>query len=196
MRARTRSFGVLVLCLLLAGALVPPAGAPALGLVHVRALPLAESEGEGEGEELEEGTGGEDEGEEAEGEEFEVSGDTVYLPPECLLRSAEATVVAQGSKVALTLRYSAESPAKIKVSYWLKGGRGSLQLGSTTHRIELQGALRVKRHLSEREAAKVRAAHAFIVDVDVPAASAECRRYPTLRLTTRHLRGERQSWSQ
>jgi hypothetical protein len=193
-RPLTVAFLVLALCLLAVTLAAQPVPAsPPVALPHGLVALSAEAEGEGEWEEVE----GELEGEEAEeGEEFEIAGDTAYLPAECLLRSVEPTVVAQGENVHLTVRYSADSAAKVDLSYWLKGGKGSLQLGSTAGRIGRHGTLRANRHLTEREAAKVAAAHAFVVDVDVPAASAECRRYLMLRLTTHRLRGKSQVWSE
>jgi hypothetical protein len=151
---------------------------------------LVEIESEDEGEETEE------ELEVGEEEEFEVAAGTAYLPAECLLRSAEPTVVAQGHNLRLTLRYTADSPTKVGVGSWLKGGKGSLQLGSVTRHISNHGVLRINHHLSDREAIKVRAAHAFVVDINVPEASPECKRYLTLRLTTKHLRAGRATWSE
>lgn len=135
--------------------------------------------------------------EEAEEEEIGQT-TTVSLPPECLLRTAEPSVVAQlnSDTLLLTLRYTASNPTKVDVDYWLKGAKGSLRLGSATRRLERQGALHLSHHLDEREAAKVRAARIFIVDLDVPGAPSDCERYLTLRLDAKDLSRSRTIWSE
>jgi hypothetical protein len=135
---------------------------------------------------------------EEEGEEEFGTAATTLLPPECLLRTAEPSVVAQlgGGTLRLTLHYSARTPTKVDIDYWLKGGRGTLQLGSATRRVERQGALHLTHRLDEREAAKVRAARIFIVDLDVPAAPSGCERYLTLHLGAKDLDRSRATWSE
>ncbi len=148
-------------------------------------------EGEEEEWELEEGE------EEAEEEEFGTKG-TAVLPPECLLRSAEPSVVAQlnSGTLRLALQYTARTPTKVGIDYWLKGGKGSLQLGSATRHLGRQGTLHLTSHLDEREAGKVSAAHAFIVDLDLPAAPSSCEKYLTLRLNAKDLDRSRATWSE
>ena len=138
-----------------------------------------------------------EEEEEAEEEEFGVKGAAV-LPPECLLRSAEPSVVAQlnDGTLRLSLQYSARTPTKVGIDYWLKGGKGSLQLGSATRHLGRQGTLHLTSHLDEREAAKVSAAHTFIVDLDLPAAPSSCEKYLTLRLNAKDLDRSRATWSE
>jgi hypothetical protein len=151
-----------------------------------------ETDEEGEEEwELEEGE------EEAEEEEFGTKGAAV-LPPECLLRSAEPSVVAQlnSGTLRLALQYTARTPTKVGIDYWLKGGRGSLQLGSATRHLERQGTLHLTSHLDEREAAKVRAARSFVVDLELPAAPSSCEKYLTLRLNAKDLDRSRATWSE
>jgi len=189
------AFLVATLSLLAAGiAAQPVIAAPTAALTPELPTALVETEAEDEGEEVE--AEDEEELEEAEEEEFEVAGGTAYLPAECLLRSAEPTIVAQGHNLRLTLRYTADSPTKVGVGSWLKGGKGSLQLGSVTRHISKHGVLRINHHLSDREAAKVRAARAFVVALEIPTASSTCDRYLTLRLTSKHLRGTRATWSE
>jgi hypothetical protein len=148
-------------------------------------------EGEEEEWELEEA---EEEGEE---EEFGTKAATV-LPPECLLRSVEPSIVAplDGGTLRLTLRYTARTPTRVDVDYWLKGGKGSLQLGSATRHLGHQGTLHLTDHLDEREAAKARAARTFIVDLDLPAAPSGCEKYLTLRLDAKDLDRSRATWSE
>lgn len=180
-------------CLALAIALLCaatlPATAPAASAFASVEAELAEP-GEEEGEEWE------FEVEEEEDEE-EFGANAGALPPECLLRSAEPTVATQlgDDKLRLTLRYTTEIPTRVAVVYWLKGGKGSLQLGSTARRFGTQGVLRMTRHLDEREIAKVRAARTFVVDLDVAAAPAHCDRYLTLHLNAKSLHRSRATWS-
>lgn len=152
-----------------------------------------EEEGESEGEEEAES---EEEAEEDEEEEF-VSGHSVPLPSECILRSVEPSVAVQHDHqdVHLTLRYAAEEPAKASVSYWLKGSKGSLQLGSASRRLGEHGTVRLSDHMDEREVAKVRAARAFLVSLDLPEAPSSCTRYLTLHLTARHQLANLETWS-
>jgi len=193
---------ILALLLLACSATIQPAQAAApTSPPHARDAEPLETEGAEEGEageeECEEGEAeAEEEACEEEEDEFEVAGGTVYLPAECLLRSAEPTVSAQGHSLHLTLRYTADAPTKLGVEYWLKGGKGSLRLGSQTQRVGEHGVLRLNRHLSDREAAKVRAARAFVLALRVPGASPDCSRFLTLRLTSKHLRGARATWSE
>lgn len=183
---------VLALALLTAATL--PLSAPAVSPEPAQAevdLSAEEASDEGEEElELEE--------EEEEGEEEEVGGNATVLPPECLLRSAEPTVVAQlnSGSLRLTLRYTASVPTKITLHHWLKGGKGSLQFDPVTRHLGRQGALRLTTHLDEHELAKVRAARVFVVDLDAPAAPASCEQYLTLRLGAKDLTGSRATWSE
>lgn len=150
-----------------------------------------DEEGEEEEWELEEGE------EEAEEEEFGTKGAAV-LPPECLLRSAEPSVAVQlnSGTLRLALQYTARTPTKVGIDYWLKGGKGSLQLGSATRHLERQGTLHLTSHLDEREAVKVRAARSFIVDLDLPAAPSSCEKYLTLHLNAKDLDRSRATWSE
>lgn len=170
--------------------LVAPAVSPEPAQAEVDFI-AEETDEEGEEEwELEEAE------EEAE-EEFSSKG-VPLLPPECLLRSVEPSVVAQldSGTLRLTLHYTSRAPTAIGIDYWLKGGKGSLQLGSATRHLGRQGALHLANHLDQREAAKVRAARTFIVDLDLPAAPAGCEKYLTLRLGAKDLDRSRATWSE
>jgi hypothetical protein len=140
----------------------------------------------------------EEEEEEAEEEEFETQATAPPLPPECLLRTAEPSVVTRlrSDTLRLTLRYTASTPTKVDVGYWLKGDKGTLQLGSATRRFQRQGVLHLSRHLNAAEAAKVRAARVFVVDLDVPSAPSGCEKYLTLRLAARAPHRSRVTWSE
>jgi hypothetical protein len=178
--------------LLLATAVLPlsaPAAPPGSGQVETD---FAEEESEEEVEwEFEEGEEDEEESED------EGTPGSAVLPPECLLRTAAPSVVVQlaHESLSLTLHYTTTSPTNVTVEYWLKGAKGTLGLGSDTRHFAKQGVLHLSRHLDEREMAKVRAAHAFMVDLDVPEAPSSCKRYLTLRLTAKHSAGSRATWS-
>ncbi len=176
-----------LLALALLAIAIAPLAAPAVSPESARAefdFVAEETGDEGEEEEWEL----EEEEEEAEEEEFSAKG-VASLPPECLLRTAEPAAVAQlqNGTLRLTLHYSSRIPTKVGVDYWLKGGKGSLQLGSVTRQLSRQGVLHLSRHFDEREAAKVRAARTFIIDLDVPAAPSSCEQYLTLRLGAKDL---------
>jgi hypothetical protein len=183
----------LVLALsLLAAASLPlsaPAQSPELAQVEAEAS-------EEENEEGEEETESEEEAEEDEEEEFG-SGHSVPLPAACILRSAEPSVAVQlgHGEVRLNLRYATEGPIKATIAYWLKGSKGSLQLGSATRQIGGHGAIHLNDHLDEREMAKVRAARTFLVGIEIPPAPSYCARYLTLRLTAKHQLDKRETWS-
>jgi len=107
------------------------------------------------------------------------------LPTECRLRTATPRVVARFGRgdMRLTLDYTSESVLRVGVSYWLKGARGTLRLGSTTRRIGRQGTIALSRHLDERAAVKLRAARTIVVQLTVPHTPSSCRRYLTMRLS-------------
>lgn len=181
---------MLALSLLVAASL--PFSAPAMSPQPAQVeAEISEEEGEEE-----EGFESEEEAEEDEEEEFETAR-AVPLPADCILRSAEPGVTVQFSRgdVRLTLRYEAEEPTRAAVDYWLKGSKGSLQLGSTAQHLGEHGVIRLNSHLSEREMAKVHAARAFLVNIDLPHAPSYCGRYLTLRLTAKHQLAKRETWS-
>lgn len=193
-RALTATQVLLVLALLAIATLpfTAPVAAPESARADAELL-AEEGEEEGENEEAEE----EEFEEEGEEEEFEAK-TTGPLPPECLLHTAEPNVVAQLGRASLhlTLHYTARAPTRLGIDYWLKGGKGSLQLGSVSRHIGSQGTLHLTRHLDEGEVAKVRAARVFIVDLDVPAAPSSCDKYLTLRLSAKSLHRLRATWSE
>lgn len=177
----------------------------ALSLFAAATLPLsapatppepAQLEAEASEEENEEGEGEEEEEAEEDEEEF-VTGHSVPLPAACILRSVEPSVAVQLSHgdVGLTLRYEAEEPTRATIAYWLKGGKGSLQLGSATRHLGGHGAIHLNSHLDEREMAKVHAARTFLVSIDLPQAPSYCDRYLTLHLTAKHQLDKRETWS-
>ncbi|HEV7400488.1 MAG TPA: hypothetical protein VGN84_09475 [Solirubrobacterales bacterium] len=144
-----------------------------------------------------------EEGEEGESEEGEEEDEglgsvgPLLLPPECLLHTAEAHVDASSAHgvVRLTIHYTSYTPTNVSVDYWLKGGKGSLQLGETKRHFARQGVFREDAHVSDRAMAKVLAARAFIVQLDIPAAPSFCAKYSAQRLTAKHVAGSHATWS-
>lgn len=184
---------MLALSLLVAASL--PLSAPALSPEVAQVEAEISEEGEDE-----EGSESEEEAEEDEEEDEEEEFETAHaaaLPASCILRSAEPGVTVQfgHEDVRLTLRYEADEPTKAGVDYRLKGSKGSLQLGSTAQHLGEHGVIRLNSNLSEREMTKVRAARAFLVNIDLPQAPSYCGRYLTLRLTAKHQLARRETWS-
>jgi hypothetical protein len=140
-----------------------------------------------------------EEDEESEAEEEDELGTTgpLLLPPECRLHTAEAQVAASAAHgvVRLTIHYTAYAPANATVNYWLKGSKGSLQLGESKHHFNRQGVIHEEEHLSERAMSKVLAARAFIVQLGISEAPSSCDKYSTQRLTTKHVAGNHATWS-
>lgn len=153
-----------------------------------------------ESEEIEAEEEFEEEDEESEEEEEDEGPGTVgplLLPPECLLHTAEAQVAASAAHgtVQLTIHYTAYAPINVSVNYWLKGSKGSLQLGETKRRFARQGIFRVDTHVSDRAMSKVLAARAFIVQLDIAAAPSSCAKYSTQRLTDKRTASGHATWS-
>jgi hypothetical protein len=183
----------LVLAILLLATAVLPLSAPASPSESAQAEASFAEEDE---EEVEWEFEDDEEDDEEESDDSGTPGSPV-LPPECLLRTAAPSVVVllAHESLSLTLRYTATSPTKVTVEYWLKGTKGTLELDSDTHHFGKQGVLHLSRHLDEREMAKARAARAFMVTLDVPEAPSNCDRYLALRLTAKHSTGSRATWS-
>jgi hypothetical protein len=139
----------------------------------------------------------EEEGEESEAEEDDGTVGALLLPPECLLHTTEAQVAASATPgvVRLTIHYTSYAPTNVSVKYWLKGSKGSLQLGETKRHFSRQGVFREDAHVSDRAMSKVLAARAFIVQLGIPAAPSSCEKYSTQRLTAKHVAGDHATWS-
>ncbi len=166
--------------------------APA-GKLAVPALPAPEAD-EGEGEE---GESGSEECEEGEEEECEEGGGS-EAPSECLLSSAEATIFATANRdrLRLQVRYSTTTPSSVAVEYGLHGGKGALFLGDKRERFAKQGVLRLVRHLTDSQMAKVVAAKDFIVRLHVLAAPSYCHPFFDRQLTVRRATPSGLAWSQ
>jgi hypothetical protein len=145
---------------------------------------------EEDGDEVEECEGDEDENECAE-EAEEETGD------ECILKSAEATVLVlpEQAKVRLTLRYTTFFPAVVNVRYGLRGGKGRLKMGGDSRRFGHRGVFRETEELSEAEMAKTKAATEFEVDAHAVNTPGYCRRLFGRKLTARHASGGTIAWT-
>jgi hypothetical protein len=197
-RLATLTWSLLAILLLAALLFVRQAEAATLtppGLIPVTVTGAIESD---EGEEESEGEEGEEE--ESEDEEEDEGPGTVgplLLPPECLLHTAEANVSASAARgvVRLTIHYTSYTPTSVNIDYWLKGNKGSLQLGETKRHFARQGVIREEEHLSDHAMSKVLAARAFIVQLGITAAPSYCDRYSTQRLTVKHGGDGHATWS-
>jgi hypothetical protein len=164
-----------------------PAQIPATSSIEDEEIEAEESEGEEGEEEFED---------EEEDEGLGMTG-PLLLPPECLLHTAEAQVAASTANgtVRLTVHYTSYTPTNVTVDFWLKGGKGSLQLGETKRHFNRQGVFREDLRVSDRAMGKVLAARTFIVQLGIPAAPTFCERYATQRLTVKHVAGGHATWS-
>jgi len=128
-------------------------------------------------------------GEGEEEEEFceEIGGGEDGTPPECLLSSAEATVSALPSRdtLRLQIRYTARSAAAVKVDFWLRGGKGPLNLGEDRKRFGKTGTFRASERLTEPQMAKVLAARNFTVELQAVNTPRYCHRYFDQKLTVK-----------
>ena len=152
----------------------------------------------------------EDEEEWEVGEEVEVGGDGGWevvgeerhgeAPESCALSRVSALVIASERKdaVQLVVDYTLKKATRVDIEYWLKGSRGALQLKPLRRRMSRHGSLHGVERLSPREMSKVRAARAFVVDLDMAAApsSSSCERQRTRHLTARQGRRDRTVWSE
>lgn len=166
-----------------------------------------EAEDEGEAPEEDENEDGWEYGEEecevfAEGEEEEEFCEEVEseegTPPECLLSSAEASVAALPARdtLRLSVRYTARTPAAVKVEYSLRGGKGSLRLGEDRKRFSRKGTFRATERLSDPQMAKVLAARSFTVELQAVNTPRYCHRYFDQKLTVKRVSGGGLTWSE
>ncbi|HVV89772.1 MAG TPA: hypothetical protein VHB53_04705, partial [Solirubrobacterales bacterium] len=74
-------------------------------------------------------------------------------------------------------------PARVTVSYSLKGGKGGLTLGTASSRFETAGVFRLSKELGKADDAKLQATKSMKVRFSIPQAPGSCARYYTKRLT-------------
>jgi hypothetical protein len=135
-----------------------------------------------------------EEGEEEECEE----GAGPEAPRECLLSSAEATVLAfpHQDRVRLLIRYTASSPTTVAVAYGLHGAKGSLSLGSDKEHFAKKGVLHLTKRLTDTEMAKVLAAKGFTVRLHALAAPSRCNPLFDRQLDVRQATPSGLAWSE
>jgi hypothetical protein len=198
-RLATLTWSLLAILLLAALLFVRQAEAATLaspGPIPVTVTGTVESE-EAEDEESEGEEGEEEESEDEEEDEGPGTVGPLLLPPECLLHTAEANVSASAARgvVRLTIHYTSYTPTSVNVDYWLKGSKGSLQLGETKRHFGRQGVIHAEEHVSDHAMSKVLAARAFIVQLGITGAPSSCDRYSTQHLTTKHGGDGHATWS-
>lgn len=110
---------------------------------------------------------------------------TIDLPKACVLKVARARVFAfaHQDKARLVIHYKAYTPARVTVSYSLKGSKGALSLGSATSRFKTAGIFHAGEKLAKAQVAKLRATSSMTVRFRIPGAPSSCTRYYTKHLT-------------
>ncbi|HXS48078.1 MAG TPA: hypothetical protein VN756_11530, partial [Solirubrobacterales bacterium] len=162
-----------------------------------------ESECETAEEEFEEGELGEVEVEQlceggADKRSEKAAANSSVAPEECLLRSARARVVASDShrSARLTVGYTTYEPTGATIDYSLKGGKGTLRLGTVKRHLGRSGVIRLTETLGDSEMAKVEAAGRFTVRLHIANAPGNCRRFETEQLTVKRATERQTVWSQ
>ncbi len=118
-------------------------------------------------------------------------------PAECLLTSAQASVLATNNdRVRLQIRYTTTSPTAVTVDYGLHGSKGGLFLGSEKKRFGRKGVLRLTESLTEPQMTKVMAAKGFTVRLRVPAAPRYCNSLFDRQLDVRQPTPSGLAWQQ
>jgi hypothetical protein len=118
-------------------------------------------------------------------------------PEECLLRSAHARVVAspQHHSLKLTVGYTTHEPTTATIDYGVKGGKGTMHLGTVKRHLGRSGVIRLT-ETGGSAMAKVEAAGRFTVRLHIARAPAKCRRFETEQLTDKHASERQIVWSQ
>jgi hypothetical protein len=181
----------LLLALLLLSVLVSAASAQAslLPAPQLAPTPLLAEEEEDEGDEFEEDEESEDCAIEDE-EDVQLCAEIAREEEEaaeaerCVLESASASVDANptSGKVRFTVRYTTYEPAPFSLRYSLRGGKGTLHLGSTKARFGSAGVFHDVVRIDERKMPKALAAREFQIELRAQKAPGSCRE----RLTVQH----------
>lgn len=111
----------------------------------------------------------------------EANGAGAILPEECLLRTFRPQLVATNSKAQLTIRYTTYESTKATVDYGLSG----LHLGTAKLHLGRKGILHLTKHLNDSQAAKARASHKAKVQIRIPSAPSQCKRFFSSQLTVK-----------
>ena len=179
-----------LLTLLLLCVLLGAASAHASPLVPTQSLPLvamdeeeAEAEeGEGEEEETEEGCVVEDEEDVQLCAEIAEEERQSREAERCVLESASASVETNRSgRVHLAVRYSTYEPAPFSLRYSLRGGKGTLSLGSAKAKFGRTGTFHDVVHVEDGKLSKVLAAREFQIELQAQKTPGFCRERLTVQ---------------
>jgi hypothetical protein len=103
--------------------------------------------------------------------------------PECPLDTVKPKAVFERDrgKLRLVLHYTADSPTKVGVDFWLKGGKNATSgHRSAERRLNETGVLSLGRHIDRQ--AQGKPGGVVIVELKAPAAPSNCRSKVTKRL--------------
>lgn len=119
-------------------------------------------------------------------------------PEECLLRSANARVVAHDSHndVRLTVGYTTYEPTTATVEYGFGRGKGPLRLGTAKRHLGRSGVIRLTTALADPKMDKVEAAGRFVVRLHVTGSPSSCRRFETEQLSVKRASEAQAIWSE
>ncbi len=122
-------------------------------------------------------------------EETEEADPALDPQAECPLDTVKPKAVFERDrgKLRLVLRYTADSPTKVGVNFWLKGGKDTTSRhDSAERRLNETGVLRLGRHLDPQAQDRMRSGHVVIVQLKAPTAPSSCRSQVTKRLAVGH----------
>lgn len=119
-------------------------------------------------------------------------------PEECLLKSANARLVADDSHgdVRLIVGYTTYEPTAATIDFSLAGGKGSLHLGTAKRHLGKSGVIRLTKALAAPKMDKVDAAGHFVVRLHVAGAPDSCRRFETTQLNVKRASKGQAVWSE
>lgn len=101
----------------------------------------------------------------------------------CVLESASASVSTnhKSGKIRLTVRYTTYGPAPFSLRYSLRGGKGTLRLGTAKARFGRAGAFHDVIRIDERKMPKVLAAREFQIELHAQKTPGFCRERLTVQ---------------
>jgi len=117
---------------------------------------------------------------------------------ECGAADVTARVAAWTDRdtVRLTLEYASDTPTRATIRYWLRGARGTMRFAPLQIQMRGQGTLTGVERMTDGRMVKVRAARAFVVQVDTAKAPYACERHNTRHLNVKRRDHGRTTWSQ
>jgi hypothetical protein len=126
------------------------------------------------------------------------TGTDLAAPEECLLRSANARLVAYDSHndVRLTVGYTTYEPVAATIDYRLADDKGSLHLGTAKRHLGRSGVIRLSKALADPKMDKVEAAGLAIVRLHIAGSPSSCRRFETEQLNVKRASKSQAVWSE